>query len=95
MRTALGQFSFSLVILKIFTAEFYAIGALFAVYGAAILLVAVYRRYEGHRQFFTSESPNGLLRRRFRTSGDTVALLTILSLCAYVALLVLTLKLVK
>jgi uncharacterized membrane protein len=94
MRTALGQFSFSLVILKIFTAEFYAIGALFAVYGAAILLVAAYRRYEGHRQFFTSESPDGAIRRRFRTSGDTVALLTVLSFCAYLALMVLTLELV-
>lgn len=94
MRTALGQFSFSLVILKIFTAEFYAIGALFAVYGAAILLVAIYRRYEGHRQFFTQESEDGALSRKFRTSGDTVALLTVLSLCAYVALMILTLKLV-
>ena len=95
MRTALGQFSFSLVILKIFTAEFYAIGALFAVYGAAILLVAVYRRYEGQRQFFSSESPDGAVRRKFRTSGDTVALLTMLSLCAYVALMVLTLNLIQ
>merc|ERR1712000_617214 len=92
MRTALGQFSFSLVILKIFTAEFYSIGALFAIYGAAVLLVAVYRRYEGHRQFFNSESSDGAIHRRFRTSGDTVALLTVLSFCAYVALMVLTLK---
>ncbi|KAG9249362.1 uncharacterized protein F5Z01DRAFT_678719 [Emericellopsis atlantica] len=108
MRTALGQFSFSLVILKIFTAEFYAIGALFAIYGAAVLLVAIYRRYEGHRQFFTAEASPGEgsdesnsssnsneeltdkpLRKRFRTSGDSVALLTILSLCAYSTLLVL------
>ena len=94
MRTALGQFSFSLVVLKIFTAEFYAIGALFAVYGTAILLVASYRRYEGHRQFFTAEAPDGVVHRKFRTSGDSVALLTLLSLCAYVTLLVLIWKLV-
>jgi hypothetical protein len=93
MRTALGQFSFSLVILKIFTAEFYAIGALFAIYGAAVLLVATYRRYEGHRQFFTVES-HGHLQGKFRTSGDTVTLLTLLSLCAYAILLVLTWRLV-
>ncbi|KAI6785592.1 uncharacterized protein J7T54_005926 [Emericellopsis cladophorae] len=109
MRTALGQFSFSLVILKIFTAEFYAIGALFAIYGAAVLLVAIYRRYEGHRQFFTAltspsegsdesisnsdELTDKPLRKRFRTSGDSVALLTILSLCAYSTLLVLTWRL--
>lgn len=95
MRTALGQFSFSLVILKIFTAEFYTIGALFAIYGAAILLVATYRRYEGHRQFFTVESHNGHVQGKFRTSGDTVTLLTLLSLCAYAVLLVLTWKLVE
>ncbi|KAI9904774.1 hypothetical protein N3K66_001303 [Trichothecium roseum] len=118
MRTALGQFSFSLVILKIFTAEFYAIGALFAVYGVAILLVAVHRRYERHRQFFTAPAPapapaaagssgagsnggGGAVSfpppdiRKFRTSGDTVALLTALSLCAYVTLLVLTWRLVN
>ena len=29
IRTALGQFSFALVVLKIFTSEFYGIGALF------------------------------------------------------------------
>ncbi|KAK8149567.1 hypothetical protein MY1884_000578 [Beauveria asiatica] len=95
MRTALGQFSFSLVILKIFTDEFYPIGALFAAYGTAILLVAVYRRYEGQRQFFTQESADGLLTRKFRTSGQTVTLLTLLSLLAYATLLVLTLRLTK
>lgn len=55
MRTALSQFSFALVVLKIFTSEFYPIGALFACYGAAVMLVAVYRRYEGNRQFFDCE----------------------------------------
>lgn len=55
MRTALSQFSFALIILKIFTSEFYAIGALFAAYGAAILLVAIFRRYEGNSQFFDRE----------------------------------------
>ncbi|KAJ9157659.1 hypothetical protein NKR23_g629 [Pleurostoma richardsiae] len=55
MRTALSQFSFALVILRIFTAEFYAIGALFAAYGAAVMLVAIFRRYEGNRQFFDRE----------------------------------------
>ena len=43
--------------LKIFTAEFYSIGALFATYGAGILLVSMYRRYEGNRQFFVLRKP--------------------------------------
>ncbi|KAL7911980.1 hypothetical protein GGI35DRAFT_303376 [Trichoderma velutinum] len=93
MRTALGLFSFSLVILKVFTEEFYPIGALFAAFGTAILLVSMYRRYQGHRQFFVAESPDGVMRRKFRTSGDTVLLLTALSLCAYSTLLALTWRL--
>jgi uncharacterized membrane protein YidH (DUF202 family) len=94
VRTALGQFSFALIILKIFTSEFYAIGALFAVYGVAVMLVAVYRRYEGQNQFFTSESSDGTLKRKFRTSGNSVLLLTVLSLSAYVTLMILTWRLV-
>lgn len=106
MRTALSQFSFSLIILKVFTSEFYTIGALFAVYGAAIMLVAAYRRYEGNRQFFDDEESEDesyteadgrtrsirrsvVVRKKFRTSGNTVALLVLLSLLAYVSLMVL------
>ncbi|OHE93016.1 hypothetical protein CORC01_11655 [Colletotrichum orchidophilum] len=101
MRTALSQFSFALIILKIFTSEFYAIGALFAVYGAAIMLVAIFRRHEGNRQFFTSpkqDEGSGAVTgvvRKFRTSGNSVALLTVLSLAAYITLLVLTWQLVQ
>ncbi|KDN62248.1 hypothetical protein CSUB01_02477 [Colletotrichum sublineola] len=99
MRTALSQFSFALIILKIFTSEFYAIGALFAVYGAAVMLVAIFRRHEGNRQFFTSPKADerGAVSvvRKFRTSGNSVTLLTLLSLAAYVTLLVLTWQLVQ
>lgn len=125
MRTALSQFSFALIILKIFTSEFYAIGALFAAYGAAILLVAIFRRYEGNSQFFDQEESDSetdddddggvgqdpldgysgdattmrgrrrvqMIRKKFRTSGNSVTLLTALSLVAYITLLTLTLKL--
>ena len=95
MRTALGLFSFSLVILKVFTEEFYGIGALFAAFGTPIQLVAMYRRYQGNRQFFVDndDDGDGMPRRKFRTSGDTVVLLTVLSLCAYATLLALTWRL--
>lgn len=106
MRTALSQFSFALIILKIFTSDFYTIGALFAVYGAAVMLVAAYRRYEGNRQFFDTEESedesftedDGLTRnirrsvvvkKKFRTSGNSVLFLVVLSLGAYVSLMVL------
>ncbi|KAH8737153.1 hypothetical protein BGZ61DRAFT_437766 [Ilyonectria robusta] len=95
VRTALGQFSFALIILKVFTSEFYPIGALFAVYGVAVMLVAIYRRFEGNHQFFTAKYADGSLERKFRTSGNSVALLTALSLSAYVTLMVLTWHLIS
>ncbi|ROV99871.1 hypothetical protein VMCG_06286 [Cytospora schulzeri] len=130
MRTALSQFSFALIILKIFTSEFYAIGALFAAYGVAVLLVAIFRRYEGNRQFFDQEESDSetddddddaqrdlllgehdggaaaaataaarhrrrvqTIKTKFRTSGNSVTLLMMLSLGAYITLLGLTLRL--
>ncbi|KAI4602651.1 hypothetical protein KJ359_007868 [Pestalotiopsis sp. 9143b] len=90
MRTALSQFSFALIILKIFTSEFYAIGALFSLYGAGIMVIAMYRRYQGNEQFFTMTNDAGQVQKKFRTSGNSVLMLTAISLCAYVALLVLT-----
>lgn len=93
MRTSLSQFSFALIVLKIFTSEFYSIGALFAVYGAGVLLVSAYRRRQGNNQFFSEIGDDGLGRKRFRTSGNVVVVLTALSVAAYVSLLVLTLKL--
>ena len=44
IRTALGQLSFALVILKIFSREFVPIGTVFTVQGFVILLLALYRR---------------------------------------------------
>ncbi|KAH8792603.1 hypothetical protein BGZ57DRAFT_751163 [Hyaloscypha finlandica] len=93
VRTAIGQFSFALVVLKIFTAEFYSIGALFATYGVGIMLVSLYRRYEGNRQFFSEVGEDGMGKKKFRTSGNAVVVLTALSFGAYVSLLVLTMRL--
>ncbi|KAI9729413.1 MAG: hypothetical protein M1818_008534 [Claussenomyces sp. TS43310] len=93
IRTALSQFSFALVVLKIFTAEFYGIGALFAVYGVAVVLVSLYRRWTGNRQFFSEVGTDGLNHKRFRTSGNAVVVLTALSVGAYASLLALTLRL--
>ncbi|OCK77337.1 hypothetical protein K432DRAFT_384764 [Lepidopterella palustris CBS 459.81] len=93
IRTALGQFSFSLIVLKIFTSEFYSIGALFAVYGAGILFTSLFRRQQGNKQFFSELGEDGLHRKKFRTSGNVVSVLTALSVAAYICLLVLTLGL--
>ncbi|KAG9195016.1 hypothetical protein G6011_00136 [Alternaria panax] len=93
VRTAIGQFSFALVVLKIFTAEFYSIGALFAVYGTGILFISLFRRQQGNKQFFSEVGEDGLHRKKFRTSGNVVTVLTAFSVSAYICLLVLTLKL--
>jgi len=93
IRTALSQFSFALVVLKIFTSEFYSIGALFAIYGAGVLFASLFRRQQGNKQFFSEIGDDGLNRKRFRTSGNVVVVLTALSVAAYGCLLGLTLKL--
>lgn len=93
IRTAIGQFSFALVVLKIFTSEFYSIGALFALYGAGVLFTSLFRRWQGNKQFFSEVGDDGLHRQRFRTSGNVVSVLTALSVAAYISLLVLTLRL--
>ncbi|KAK5139396.1 hypothetical protein BJ546DRAFT_347118 [Cryomyces antarcticus] len=93
IRTALGQFSFALVVLKIFTSEFYSIGALFAVYGAGVLFASLFRRQQGNKQFFSEVGEDGLHRKKFRTSGNVVFVLTTLSVAAYACLLGLTLRL--
>ena len=68
-RTALSQFSFALVVLKIFTHEFYPIGALFAAFGACILGAAALRRRNGNKQFFR-DGADGAGAGLFRTSGN-------------------------
>jgi hypothetical protein len=93
VRTALGQFSFSLIVLKIFTSEFYSIGALFAAYGAGIMFTSFYRRRHGNRAFFKELDATGSRVVKFRTSGNVVSVLTGLSLAAYISLLVLTIRL--
>jgi len=79
VRTALGQFSFSIIVLRIFTSD--------------ILVASLFRRQQGNKQFFSEVGEDGLNQRRFRTSGNIVVVLTALSVGAYIALLVLTMKL--
>nr|POE93060.1 hypothetical protein CFP56_64167 [Quercus suber] len=64
VRTSLSQFSFALIVLKIFTSEFYSIGALFAIYGGGVLAVSAFRRMQGNRQFFSEIGDDGLSRKR-------------------------------
>lgn len=76
IRTSLSQFSFALVVLKIFTSEFYSIGALFAVYGAGVLGVSAFRRMQSNRQFFTEMGDDGTSRKRY-----VINMLLVMSMC--------------
>jgi hypothetical protein len=70
IRTAIGQFSFALIVLKIFTAEFYSIGALFAVYGAGILFISLFRRQHGMSLTRNDEVVSRQLRAANADSSD-------------------------
>lgn len=58
-----------------------------------MLGVSAFRRMQGNRQFFSEVGEDGLRRKRFRTSGNVVVVLTALSVLSYISLLVLTLRL--
>ncbi len=47
----------------------------------------------GNKQFFSDVDEDGLHRKKFRTSGNVVSVMTALSISAYICLLVLTLRL--
>jgi len=53
----------------------------------------LFRRQQGNRQFFSEVGEDGLQRKKFRTSGNVVTVLTVLSLAAYASLLVLLFRL--
>ncbi|RPA84246.1 hypothetical protein BJ508DRAFT_304061 [Ascobolus immersus RN42] len=103
-RTAVSQLSFSLVILKIFSSEFYSIGALFAAFGALVLLIAIWRRHMavaqvedingalGENQERKGDTGRGVLGGRFRTSGGVVLVISIVSASSYILLMWLILR---
>src|SRR5271155_3885796 len=97
-RTSLGQFSFALVILKIFQKEFYAIGGtshlekmlmevLYTVFGFVMILVAALRRTRSNEEFFVDGHG-----RYFRTSGRVVLVTSLLALSLYINLIILLLS---
>ncbi|RUP46810.1 hypothetical protein BC936DRAFT_146499 [Jimgerdemannia flammicorona] len=77
-RTALASFSTGLLVLKIFTREFYRIGITFFVFGAAMLAIAVWRRHTAG-DVFNLNAP-------FKTGGNWVLLTTVVTLATYIFL---------
>ena len=83
-RSALSCLSFSLVVIKMFLVKFLAIAAVYTAYGLFLYVFGVANAGKVH-EYYARDSGE----RKFRTAGDSVLLLSSISLCAYVALLVL------
>ncbi|KAI9006662.1 hypothetical protein CLU79DRAFT_779621 [Phycomyces nitens] len=84
-RTALAAFSTGLLILKVFSREFYKIGITFFVFGLAMLAIALWRRRTAGDVFDLSIP--------FKTSGNWVILTTIVTMATYIVMLVLLFRL--
>ncbi|CAK7909078.1 hypothetical protein CAAN1_25S00408 [[Candida] anglica] len=83
-RTAMGALSFSILIIKLFSKEFLPIGAAYTVYGSLLYFIGVVK--SGTVDTYYNPEKDMQI---YRTGGDTVLLLTLLSLASYLVLLVL------
>ncbi|CAO3662092.1 unnamed protein product [Umbelopsis vinacea] len=84
-RTSIMAVSTGLLILKVFTKDFYKIGITFFVFGLVMLGIAVMRRRKAGDVFDLSIP--------FQTSGNWVLLTTAVTMATYIILLILLLKL--
>ena len=86
-RTAIGCLSFSILIIKLFSKEFLPIGTIYTIYGCLLYFLGVFKSSREDVYYNPDKD-----MEMFTTSGDFVLFLTILSLCCYIALLVLLLR---
>ena len=86
-RTSIGCLSFSILIIKIFSKEFLPIGTIYTVYGCVLYFIGVYK--SNSVDVFYNPQKN---MEMYKTGGNFVLLLTIISLSCYIALLVLILR---
>lgn len=87
-RTALACLLFSVVIIKLFSVEFLPIGTVYTAYGFLLYFIGVVKAGRVDTYY---NPDNG--EEMFKTAGDSVLVLTSVSLATYLALLVLVLKL--
>ncbi|ABN67394.1 conserved hypothetical protein [Scheffersomyces stipitis CBS 6054] len=86
-RSAIGCLSFSILIIKLFSKEFLPIGTIYTVYGSLLYFIGVYKASSVDTYYNPDKD-----MVMFKTSGDSVLLLSVISLVSYVALLVLILR---
>ncbi|CAI5758906.1 unnamed protein product [Candida verbasci] len=86
-RTAIGCLAFSLLIIKLFSKEFLPIGTAYTIYGCIVYFIGVYK--SNHVDVYYNPEKD---IEMYKTGGNYVLLLTIISLSCYISLLVLILK---
>ena len=86
-RTAIGCLSFSILIIKLFSKEFLPNGTINTNYESLLYFLGVFKSSRVDVYYNPDKD-----MEMFTTSGDFVLFLTILSLCCYIALLVLLLR---
>lgn len=83
-RAAIGCLSFSVLVIKLFSKEFLLIGTIYTIYGSILYCIGVINLRHVHRYYDYRNHMD-----YFVTSGNSVLLLTIISLISYVLLFVL------
>lgn len=86
-RTAIGCLSFAIVIIKLFSKEFLPIGAIYTIYGSILYFIGVTKAATVD-VYYNPEKDMEM----YKTSGDTVVALSVISLVSYTTLLVLVLR---
>lgn len=83
-RTAVGCFAFSILLIKIFSKEFLPIGTIYTIYGSTVFLMGMYKSRSV--DFYYNPEKD---KEFFKTSGNSVMLLSAISLLCYLTLFVL------
>ena len=86
-RSSLGCLTFALLIIKLFSVEFLPLGIVYTIYGCLFYFIGVYK--SSAVDFFYNPEKD---KHMYKTGGDTVLLLTIISLASYIALFALILR---
>lgn len=86
-RSAIGSLSFSILIIKLFSKEFLPIGTVYTAYGCLLYFIGVLKASQVDIYYNPKKD-----MEMFKTSGDSVLLLSVISLASYIALLVLILR---
>lgn len=83
-RAAIGCLSFSILVIKLFSKEFLLIGTIYTIYGSILYFMGVLNSRHVHRYYDYRNHMD-----YFVTSGNSVLLLTVISLISYITLFVL------